>query len=318
MTDNRGPIFCIDSNDIHDILPYQKIFFVVVNSVTSVFAVVVNLLAILVIIKTKQLSTQSTHLTYVLFMTDIFSSIFSMTSISLVMWFGSTLGCLLNLMLDFLINLFFAAPTLITVLVSIDRYLHIKYLLDYPLVFTPKRYKMLLGVGFALITFQAVLGTIASIFSNGDGTKGKTVIVGIDFLLILISCVLYGVSYMVLSKKRRNGVSLGSSPKSITRIAGLYLISLVISKGFPLVISLICDTLNTLTSIHLHMGFVNLILNLVLNSYTFLNSFIFLYVNTKARKYIMMQIRVRLAVVNVIEKDDSSSKRKNNNSEHRV
>lgn len=199
------------------------------------------------------------------------------------MWFGRALGCPVNILLDFLINLFVAAPTTNIVLVIVDRYLHIKHLFDYAVVFTPKRYQRSLVLVFVVTVLKGCSGTVASIHSKGNGTKGKVLIVAVGFVFIFISCVVYLVSYFHLRKLERRGASLSSSTKKITKIAKLYLILKTVFKA--LVTSLAAEFVNKNTTMEIHMGLVNLSCNLVLSMYTVLNAVIFVYVNRAARTY---------------------------------
>lgn len=283
---------CIHPIDLINISQHQKSVFIVLNSLVSLFIVIANTTAIFVVIKTRQVSNQSVFLTFILCIADNLFGLIEMTSVSVVIWYGERLDCMGNFVLDFLINMFLAAPTTIIVLVTFDRYLHVRYISDYVSVFTITRYRICLVLVAIVIMLQAILGSYMSLLYDGDGTKGKILLGAVGSFFMFFSCAVYTKSYWLLRTMHHEGRRLEVNAKSITQMATIYLALTVIFKGVPLTFSLAAGLLNNAITVF-NMGVVNLLYNLVFSAYALLNPVIFLKINRPARRYVTGFVRMR-------------------------
>lgn len=134
------------NNDRSQLSSDQRASFLIINSVLSVIIIVVNSMLIIAIKSTRQLSVQSIHLTYVMSVVDILHAVFGLTASSIRTYFQESLSCPVMLTLNFIASFFTVAPSTIIVLVTLDRYFHIRYLIDYSTVFTARRYNFSLGI----------------------------------------------------------------------------------------------------------------------------------------------------------------------------
>lgn len=259
----------------------EKYIIITLNSSMSIVILLVNAVVAFVIKTTKQLSNQSIVLTFVMCMIDIFHAMFGTTSLSLLVWFTNDIPHIQHIILDFMINLTIAAPATITLLVTVDRFIRIKYLNDYTSVFTAKRFRMSLIFMFVAIIMQACLGSLVTYRSDGDVNKGKGVVTAAGFCPILISCLIYYLSSMNLRKLQRERTNLSAETKNITKIASLYLILTVVFKAVPLLASAVLTPLRGDRS----LLFIHLCSHNIASMYAIFNAVIFMSVNRQAKSY---------------------------------
>lgn len=281
---------------------HQMTVFACISSILSILTCLVNTVAVVVIKKTGQLSNQSVHLTYVICIMDIFHGILGLTSITLMISFFTDFSCTVMLILDTVANFFIAAPSTIVVLVTLDRYLHIKYLLDYSLTFTPRRYRISLALVFVAILLQAGLTTVITT-EFGDIKKGKVVMKSIGVILLTISCVLYLISYFRLRKLQKQGTTLSNSTKNITRIASLYLMLAIVVKVFPLITAVLVGVVTEYTNTEENV-LVYVYINLFINSYTIFNACIFMFVNRLAKRYFIKHVQNIFTTIAIVPSGD--------------
>lgn len=285
---------------------YQRIVFVYISSILSLLIFLVNALVAFVIKRTGQLSTQSTHLSFVICIIDIFHAIFGLTSTSLITFFVSYASCRVMLVLELVQDFFLAAPSTIIVLVTLDRYLHIRYLSNYSSTFTTNRYRISLALVFVVILLQAGAGNVTIIHSSI--VKGKLVVINTSLVLLLISCVLYLVSHFHLRKLQKRGTMLSDHNKNITRIASLHLIIIVIFKVLPLLSMVLVKILEKHTEVQELNFLVCAYINLFLSSYTILIASTFMYVNRPARRYFIGRVQNLFPNTSVVPTAEESNR----------
>lgn len=227
-------------------------------------------------------------LTYMICITDVGYSVVGFHVYTAFAWFAKELNCSIIFLMRFLLEFFVIVPTVITLLVIIDRFLHIKYLSRYSSVFTTKRYRISLGVSIITSVFLSVLSVLVG--ATFTRFVHNMVRLGYAMLLLLISCTIYLVSYFRLKKLQKERRYLSENTKDITRIASLYLLLTILTKVLPVTIGLV-QMIGRIQVSVLFMTYLHVPVA------TIFNAIIFLCVNRPAKRYIMNSInRIRVTI----------------------
>lgn len=283
-TGDKEYLFCIRYEKIEMLPKQDRIIIISLNIMISALILILDTTVAIAIKNTRQLSTQSYHLSFVLLILDILYPAFGLMLASLITWFGF-FGCVVMLLANFVLEFFVIAPNLMILLVIVDRYLHIRYLGEYSTVYTAKRYKLSLLVWTLVSLFIAFLSTTVSV--TYGSIKARFMMKGINITVVLISCGIYVSSFVVLRGLRQNE-HLTNRTKQITRIAKLYLLITVTTNVFPNIAIAFTYFLHGIISPNL-----TLYLHLLKSGYAIFNSIMFIYVNKLTRRYLFRCTRRR-------------------------
>lgn len=276
--------YCIRYKSFERIPYSEKVILLICTTLISLIILLVDACVMIAIKKTRQLSNQSIHLNYTICILDIMYALLGNSSISLVVWAAADFGCIAMIVINFILDLFNISSPLITLFVVIDRFLHIKYRADYSTVFTWWRYKISLLLWVILSITLACSTTIITILFRAS--KGKLIVTSINMTFALTSCGVYCASYVILHRFQRQNGHLSTSRKQITDIARLYFTFYLITHVLPMaaiaVIQSLYGRLNPVTSLYV---------NFLPESYTIINTTIFVYVNKPTRRYFLQLLR---------------------------
>ena len=185
--------------------------------ITGVIGIITNSTVVLLICKTRQLKNQSIRLLMYLSYVDIFTSsvlIFRVftgsegtcyrTSIYYYVWISSTY-----------LSLYLFQLTVI------DRYLRIKYLEEYPNVFTKSRFHSVIGFYlFTSIVHAIVVGVLNTTNYIGYAFKFSFPVNALGFITIFI---FYFLSILKLKEYQRMNRNISEATKGIVRITKVHL-----------------------------------------------------------------------------------------------
>lgn len=283
MANNRKPQACFV--DIYKAFAmHQKIVIVGLNTVLSILMLTVNSLLVIALKKTKQLSVQSIHLTYIMCVTDILFGVVGLPSKSIMVLLGKDLNCTVTTFMNFSLEVFLVKEVSLIVLIIIDRYLHIKYLSEYGRVFSSRRYKICVA---AMLSFSVLLAGLSTVLSvTLSVNKGKMVLTSVGCLFLIIGGIIYHVSYKLLQKHREQGATLSANASQITKIAKLYLILLIIMKVIPFALTLVIQNIKRIEAALLIQYLYN-----VMNGYAVVNALVFVRVNRKVKLFFNRKAR---------------------------
>lgn len=280
--------FCIRNKILYAIPTEHKRNIAYMNAVLSTLIFSVNIGVAIVIRITKQLSIQSIHLTYIVCISDALFALLGLIPLTLLTLFGKDLHCTVTIICNFLVDFFIVVIASLTLLMMIDRYIHIKYLAEYAKIFTAKLYKtsLLFVAGSSTVSACASV-TLCIKFSVN---RGKIFIALLNGLLVVITCTVYLVSYILLKMLQRRGINLRRHTRDITEVARLYLVLTLIVRILPVVSVFIVESLD------LHIPLVlGIYISRFGNTYFIFNAGIFMCINRRARAWLSKRRRKRVA-----------------------
>lgn len=266
----------------------ELIYFSCINVLVSIVVILINCGTIYIMKKTKLLASQSIQLTLLLYIMDIGDATIGTLAGLLSLWLNRHLTCVLKFSLNFFLDFFINSTTYCITLISIDRYIHIKYSTEYSSIFTRKRFKMGIALGMLFTFLQTVgAGVMSYMFSM---QTGKLLMKACGFVLMFANCLIYVRSRAILNAFERRGERLSANAKTITRIATIYLLLTIIFKLIPFLIPIM--NLLALRGVVTRKSAVsaNMHISGACNLYGIINSCIFLYVNRTAKKYLLERI----------------------------
>lgn len=276
---------CLSGDGFAQLPRHKLIYFTCANVLLSVVVTLVNCGTIYIMKKTRILAIQSNQLTLLMYVMDIGDAVVGCAAGLVALWLDKKLGCIPKIMLNFLLDFFLNSSTYCIMLVSIDRYIHIKYPNHYSSIFTRRRFKM----GVALVLFFTILQTAgaSAVTLKFSVQSGKIMMKVCSFIVLCINCLIYIYSRAILKAFEKGGSKLSTDAQSITRIATLYLALTVVFKLIPLLIPIMnVFALNGIISRETMVS-VNMYIATILTSYGMLNTFIFLFVNRTAKRYLL-------------------------------
>ena len=188
--------------------------------VTGLLGIIINSIVILLIVVTKQRRIQSIRLLMYLSCVDIFTSF-----VVFIRVFGAIPGfkhsCMLPSIYYFFQILSVYMSMYLFALTGLDRYLRIKYLEEYPNVFTKKRFQLVMAIYVSISLVQAIVSGIL----NTTNYIGYAFIytVPVNVLVLITVFILYFLSILKLREYQRKGTNISEAIKSIMKITKVYL-----------------------------------------------------------------------------------------------
>ena len=251
-----------------------NIFFAIVN-------VIVNVLSIWLIVVTKQYTNMSLRLTLYMSISDLGVAVVSQqVMIYFLVNAHSDISCEIQVFCQYLLYLFPHLTGFFVGLVALDRYCRVKYTHKYPEVMTFKRQT----IGLLVITFLAMLNCMVLISGSftGNWLIGLLGIHPLDTSFVTWDILLYWRSITMMKEHvKNNTIEMKNFSKSISRLASIYLVLVIIFYPPYLLLDLVqafVDSSNTTVVFWHVMTLIWVFLNSVIDAVSFL------VVNRKARR----------------------------------
>lgn len=126
-------------------------------------------------------------------------------------------------------------------LISIDRFMHVRFLQNYSTVFNAFRYKISIFVFFIVVTIQASISFIIPVFY---GKKHTVYLLPINISIFTIMIIMYLKTLIILKKHKKLRREISSENQNITRITKFYFYLYLSSQAFLLLAYQIVSKLN--------------------------------------------------------------------------
>ena len=169
------------------------------NAIVSVLSIAGNSLLIWGLNKTGQTITISFQFIILMSSSDLITGMSSLVLLTLVPWKYYSKNCWLALLTQFLLGLYNLFSFSMLNLIALDRYLHIKYMARYPLVFTKKRgYILAILSLFCAAAYNAFLLLPLHLRISSILQSGFTVVL---YLFIFAIIILYNHAMRELRRK---------------------------------------------------------------------------------------------------------------------
>ena len=189
--------------------------------VVGFLGIVVNSTVILFIVVAKQFRIQSIRLLMYLSCVDIFTSFVTFLRV-----FGAISGFKHNCMLLTAYYFFRLLSTYMTLYLSaltgLDRYLRIKYLEEYPNVFTKRRFKFVMVLYLLICLAQTIAAGILNT-KNHVGYAFKYT-VPVNVLVFIAVFIFYFLSILKLKEYQKTGTNISEATKGIVKITKVYIL----------------------------------------------------------------------------------------------
>ena len=192
----------------------DSIFLFVVTGITGI---IVNSIVILLIVKTNQLKNQSIRLLMYLSCVDIFNS----TVLIVRVFTGFERTCYGNAIYFFLRRISICLLLYLFLLSVVDRYLQIKYLDEYPNVFTKNRFRLTIGLYIIISVAQAIV--IGFLSTKNYIAYSFWLVFPVNALVSITVITLYFLSILKLKEYQRTNRNISEAIKGTVRITKVYL-----------------------------------------------------------------------------------------------
>ena len=181
----------------------------------SIFIIVsVNSLQVAVIIKTSQFRTTSTYLTLNLALCDLALTIFGVTPQTYIL--ANRVPCVFALITNLFQRFFATLSKSLVMLISYDRYLHIKSPFRYSQILTTKRLILLQLMCFCAATFVTAFSSIShEVFHR----KSQLPMILAISIAAIVTSYYYLKSIKLLKEMRLRRTSVSQNDSDLTRLA---------------------------------------------------------------------------------------------------
>ena len=203
---------CTQTFGIIVFVPWStRLWLTILNIVISMVTIISNTLVMVTLVKTKQLRNQSMKLIFALSLTNALSALLGQSCLSVLMVMTDRLSCFAMWILLFVIEFAVYNSNYLTALISIDRFLRIRFKFTYHQVFSNTRFKASLVVLYLAISLQTSLGLIARVM----GTSSTVLTTPVNALLIGAIVYCYVMSIFIL-KRHQNQIQQNSFKRFTT------------------------------------------------------------------------------------------------------
>ena len=217
-----------------------------INSVLALLNISANSFLIFALKKTRQTESISLQLICLMSVSDLMTGVGALSLTNILLWGEDESYCYIRNLTQF-VHILFAGFSIWTVfLVALDRFLHMKFLLRYPIIMTKRRgYAMIVGA-FSYSLLAAVL------FSMPFAKEAMEILQLVLFLFVIVIMVTILVLYYKVCKTVRSRISTTNKHrthqtmnqcKRLSKAAALITICLA-TLTTPLVISHVILALN--------------------------------------------------------------------------
>lgn len=248
-----------------------------------------NIAVTYLIYRTEQYQNQSTRLIMYLSITDVFGTCIINGASTLYMLSYEDLTCPPLLIIHSFVNCAISLNYMLILGIAIDRMLKVRYLNDYPSVFTPFRFKLVLGVLCMLAVVQASL-IISGIYFLG---YGYATILSAPIHLVC-AVVMVGCYFLSIKKLREMNTAsqrISTSDRSIVKIASLHLAIFVACIMPILVWQMVSNIFLSMILSEVIDILVVFVLFVLISLHSTLNAFMFLVVNRESRRAVVSFIQ---------------------------
>ena len=309
---NQQSVYCQFRKTIYQNLESNaKTTLGVAFTVVGIIGVLINILVVIVVHRTKQLNVQSIQLFRNLSIFDIFTSLTNFVHLITILGTpDDQTKCGIHYALAFLLHWAIYSSSFMVFITGLDRYIHIKYLKEYNAIFTQNRFKVILITYFICVLYQSSATTV-SLISLGPRTAGK-------YTLPMNAVVLFGIiffysrSIIMLKRHLKATQEISSMKKNIARIASLYLYFYLINIGILIMYQVIGNWTKLLERFDESSKSVIGIIYFIFPGITAtVNAFGFLWINRKAKRWIKSflpsnrRIHIRDVVVDDSNRNDT-------------
>ena len=265
----------VDSKLISNTFIFLYIFY-------GVFGIFINTVVVFIIYKTNQIRKRSIRLLAYLSVVDVFSSIVCISR-GVVALYVNTVSCTVLKWGYYLLLLSVYASGYLFSLVGLDRYLKIKYLEEYEVKFTNKKFIICLVWYIVLVVAQATVGAVCN-WDNYIGYAGKYT-TPLNLIEVFVSIFLFVVSTVKLFKYKRSNPSISVTLKSHIKYTNIYMVLFFITQGYSVFYQIILNisTLNS-TQVIILQNFISLVPSIT----GWINAIIFLCINGLSRRYLKL------------------------------
>ena len=279
--ESYNTLFCQHRRNIYQNLNvYTRNILVSSFAVIGFIGVLVNLLVVFVIHRTKQLNVQSIQLFHIFSILDAFTS--SINFVHLKAFFDPyQTRCEVYYVLSFLLHWGIYSSSFMVLITGLDRYIHVKYLIDYKVIFTSLRFKMVLVLYFVCVIYQSSI-TAFMVILKGPKTAGPYTM-PLSVLGLIGITYLYSKSIIILKKHSKDSIDISPSKRNIVKIAVFYFYFYLINITILLVFQALANWTGVTISVDLNgQSVLGIIYTIAPTITTIVNALAFLLINKKS------------------------------------
>ena len=296
----NSSVYCQYRRTIYQNLkPNAKITLRFVFTAVGIIGVLINALVVVVIHRTKQLNVQSIILFRNFSILDIFTSLTNFVHLKAILdEQHHKTKCEVYYVLTFILHWAIYSSSFMVFITGLDRYIHIKYLTDYDIIFTRNRFKVVGLVYLTSVLYQATATTVA-LMSKGPKTAGEYTVI-LNVLVFLGIIFFYSRSIFMLKKHMKATRRISSMKRNITKIAALYFYFYIINIGILIMFQVVGNWTKVLDGVDASSNSVIGIIYFILPGFTaIVNAFGFLRINRKAKRWMKSFLPTNRRIQNI-------------------
>ena len=281
---NITNIFCQDLKEIYgNIDSKSKIFLTTILSLLGILGVLCNSLVVFCIHKTKQVDIQSIKLYRNFSIIDTFNSIINFVHLKAIIFDPYQTDCMEFYLLRFFLHWAIFSSSYMVPVTGLDRYIHIKYLNNYAIVFTPLKFITVFVLYFICALTQAVASVVLIVFKGAYADLKYTMPLNFSCFLLIVFLQLKSI-YLL---KNLSMIGISSSKRNIVKIASMYFYFYLLTSLVLIVHSFVTKLLKNSRSVDLSLLSVNRVIFFTIPSFMAIgNALTFLWINRKCRTFL--------------------------------
>ena len=251
-----------------------------------------NSVTLVTIYKTRQLGNQSTRLIFFVSIADILWAIFGDFGHAVYVITCHLYGCAYRQYFLLVTNLVAYGSLDLTMVIGLDRFLHIYYLQEYNTHFTSSRFKIVMAIYFCVVIVQSIGGPL----TISTGYTMAYIVLPLNLIVLFGTIGMYCYSIKKLRTYQNNQCVLSNTNKSIIKIGSLYLLIIVVCLMPGIIVQMFFELILKYGG-HKTAGFLGAFIVIIANLSGGLNAIIFLLVNVQAKRYLKRLFSRRRVIV---------------------
>ena len=293
MNDTRGhcSIFVMEFSNFS---PMQLVILTIINVGLILLNVITNALVIYILIKTKQTSNVTCKLIFILSVSDILTGLAAQPLFMIDVY---NANCLVTTAFLFVTVFLTHLSGYTVVIIGIDRYMRIKYFVNFKVIWTTKVVLTLSCIGCLLALIQAMMTTISWLLNKREVVKH--VYMTLDSIIIVLIVVLQ-LQTIRISNAQHNQSTISPTERINRKISKLSIRIMALLCFFVVPYAIIFSVLRETIRDGLNgngkslLDFISCISLLFVYANSSANAVLFLITNVKANKFFQKLFRNKI------------------------
>ena len=272
--------FCEERRSHYELLNNTKrTIIIVVYVVAGIVGVLVNTFVIYAIKKTRQLHIQSIQLVTFASSFDIANSLINILHVVVLLTI-QRLPCIIIEVFQFFVLIALYSSSFLTSLISLDRYMHVRYLNEYSSAYNKCRFRLSLIAFLIVIFWQSTVAI--SVNATQGSRKAVPYTLPVNIIIFISVITVYGQTIRILKTHKRENRSLSSTKRNIVKLSTVYMYLYLVIQGYLLIHQLLVAQIDRYFGVE-QKNFQSVFYGAIPSISGVVNGFAFLTINRQSR-----------------------------------